>query len=190
MSRSVLIVSTMPGIEHCAAAIAESAQVEVKVAAGRGAGLLALRSGAFDVVVLEESLAEGDPGWAEEAWTAAGIAMQVQISFALAGCARLGREVKAALLRREGDQAVARRVAVTELENELRGSVTGLLLESELALRDPSIPVTLEPKLRHLVELAGALRQRLEQAPEGHARETARGVPRGVPHGPGGGVGW
>ena len=186
MNGKVLIVSTMPGVEHCAAAIAESAQVEVAVAAGREAGLQALRAGAFDVVVLEESLTEGDPGWAEEAWTAAGVAMQVQISFAQAGCARLGRVVKTALMRREGDQAVARRVAVTELENDLRSSVTGLLLESELALRDPSIPVTLEPKLRHLVELAGALRQRLEHAPEGKPRELSRGGP----HGPGGGVGW
>ena len=186
MSRTVLIVSTMPGAEHCAAAVAESAQVEVAVAAGRDAGLHALRARAFDVVVLEESLVEGDPGWAEEAWTAAGVAMQVEVSFARAGCARLAREVKAALIRRDGDQAVARRVAVTELENDLKSSVTGLLLESELALRDPAIPVTLEPKLRHLVELAGALRQRLEHAPEEQPREGVRGLPLG----PGGGVGW
>jgi len=39
--------------------------------------------------------------------------------------------------------------------------VTGLLLESQLALREPAIPASLEPKLRHLVELAGALRERL-----------------------------
>ena len=97
-----------------------------------------------------------------------------------------GREVKAALRRRDGDQAVARRVAVTELENDLKSSVTGLLLESELALREPSIPATLEPKLRHLVELAAALRQRLEHTPE----EVARGAAKGVARGPGGGVGW
>ena len=90
MSRKVLIVSTMPGAEHCARAIAEGVGADVELATGKEAGLQALRSDAFDVVVLEESLAEADPQWAEDAWNAAGPAMQVQISFALAGCARLG----------------------------------------------------------------------------------------------------
>jgi hypothetical protein len=87
--------------------------------------------------------------------------MPVQVNFAISGCSRLGREVKAALLRRDGEQAVARRAAVTEIENDLKSAVTGLLLESQLALREPAIPAALEPKLRHLVELAGALRERL-----------------------------
>jgi hypothetical protein len=89
------------------------------------------------------------------------MAMPVQVNFAIAGCARLGREVKAALLRKHGEQAVARRNAVIEVENELKSTVTGLLLESQLALREPEIPASLEPKLRHLVELAGTLRERL-----------------------------
>jgi hypothetical protein len=64
-------------------------------------------------------------------------------------------------MRQDGERAAARRAAVTAVENDLKSSVTSLLLESELALREPAIPASLEPKLRHLVELAGALRERL-----------------------------
>ena len=67
--------------------------------------------------------------------------------------------------------AIARRAATAEIENDLRTSVTGLLLESELALREPAIPPSLAPKLRHLVELAGDLRDRLQGKPAARPAE-------------------
>jgi len=157
----------MDGAENCAMAIADRVGSNVEVASNRRAGLAALRRSEFGVVVVEESLAESDPEWAEQVWELAGLAMPVQVNFAISGCARLGREVKAALLRKDGEQAVARRAAVKEIENDLKSTVTGLLLESELALREPAIPAALEPKLRHLVELAGALRERLRGGEQG-----------------------
>ena len=48
-----------------------------------------------------------------------------------------------------------------EFEEDFKSSLTGLLLESELVLQEPVIPASLEPKLRHVLELAGAMRQRL-----------------------------
>ena len=161
-----MIVSAMEGAENCARSIAARVGANVEVATTRRAALQALRHAEFGVVVVEEGLSEGDPEWADQLWDLAGLAMPVQVNFGISGCARLGREVKAALLRRDGEQAVARRAAVTEVENDLKSSVTGLLLETELALREPSISSALEPKLRHLVVLAGALRERLRGAPE------------------------
>jgi uncharacterized protein YfiM (DUF2279 family) len=160
-TRDVLLISTMDGAEHCAQWIAGQVGSNVEVAATRRAGLVALRRAKFGVVVVEESLAESDSEWADLVWDLAGLAMPVQVNFAISGCARLSREVKAALLRRDGEQAVARRAAVTEIENDLKSAVTGLLLESQLVLREPTVPASLEPKLRHLVELAGLLRERL-----------------------------
>ena len=161
MTRDVLMISTMDGAEHCAQWIAGQVGSHVEVAETRRAGLAALRRSEFGVVVVEESLAETDSEWADQVWGLAGLAMPLQVNFAISGCARLSREIKAALMRRAGEQAIARRAAVTEIENDLKSAVTGLLLESQLALREPAIPATLEPKLRHLVELAGALRERL-----------------------------
>ena len=164
MNNDILIISSMEGAENCARVIGQQIRASVSVAAGPREGMVALRQGTFGVVVVEESLTEADPDWADQIWELAGLAMPLQINFAISGCNRLGREIKAALARRDGENDQARRAAAAELENELKSTVTGLLLESELALREPSIPATLEPKLRHLVELAGALRERLREA--------------------------
>jgi hypothetical protein len=135
----------------------------VEIAPSREAGLAALRRRDFGVVVVEESLVEGDGAWADQLWTQLGFAVPLQVNFAVLGCARLAREVKAALLRRDGEHATARRAVATELEDELKSSLTGLLLQSELALREPTVPVTLEPKLRQMVELVGAMREKLRR---------------------------
>ena len=161
MSNDVLIISTMDGAENCARVIEQQIGTRVELAPNRKAGLAALRKSQYSVVVVEQNLAEADPEWADQVWAQAGLAMPIQINFAISGSARLSREVKAALTRRASEEKLARRAIAAEMENSLKSSVTGLLLESELALREPAVPASLEPKLRHLVELAGALRERL-----------------------------
>ena len=94
MTTDVLIISTMDGAENCAEWIAGQVGSRVEVAATRRAALAALRRSKFAVVVVEESLSEGDPEWADQVWGLAGLAIPVQINFAISGCARLGREVK------------------------------------------------------------------------------------------------
>jgi hypothetical protein len=161
MSKDVLIISTIDGAENCARVIEQQIGTRVELAPNRKAGLAALRRSEYGVVVVEQNLAEADPEWADQVWAQAGLAMPIQINFAISGSARLSREVKAALTRRANEEKIARRAIAAEMENSLKSSVTGLLLESELALREPTVPASLEPKLRHLVELAGALRERL-----------------------------
>jgi hypothetical protein len=161
MNCDVLIVSTMEGAANCAQAISEQMNVRVEVAANLREALTALRQREFGVVVVEENLVEVDPEAGDQIWALAGLALPLQINFARSGSARLIREVKAALNRRDGEHALARRAATAQLEKELKTSVTGLLLESELVLREPATPISLQPRLRHLVELAGVLRERL-----------------------------
>ena len=170
MNRDVLIISTMEGVENCACAIAEQTGSRVEVSGTRRDALATLRQQEFGIVVVEENLVEGDPVWADQIWSLSGLAMPVQINFVLSGSARLMREVKSALNRRDGEHALARRAATAELENELKTSVTGLMLESELVLHEPSTPPALAPKLRRLVELATVLRERLR----GTGRAPAR----------------
>ncbi len=57
MSRSVLMVTQMAGVEECAAAVERQLGLSVQVASTRRAALAALRRGGFDVVVLEEAMA-------------------------------------------------------------------------------------------------------------------------------------
>lgn len=162
VTRNVLMIAAMEGVENCVRYLREHLGTDVELATTRREGLAALKRVEFGVVVVEEGLAEGDPRWADQVWAQAGLAVPVQMNFAISGCARVGREVRAALARRDGEEAIARRAVTSELQNELKSSLTGLLLQSELALREPSVPAALEPKLRHMVELAGAIRERLE----------------------------
>jgi hypothetical protein len=46
----------------------------------------------------------------------------------------------------------------------LKSTVTGLLLQSQLALAEPELTPKLTGKLELVAELAGSLRRRLEQA--------------------------
>jgi hypothetical protein len=92
------------------------------------------------------------------------MAVPVQINFAFSGGARLAREVQAAIGRREQQQVMALRAAAQLLENDLKSTLTGLLLQSQLALAEPELPPRLAGKLELVAELAGTLRRRLEQA--------------------------
>jgi hypothetical protein len=58
----------------------------------------------------------------------------------------------------------ALRAAASLLESELKSTVTGLLLQSQLALAEPEVSSKLAGKLELVAELASTLRRRLEQA--------------------------
>ena len=76
----------------------------------------------------------------------------------------MAREVQAAIGRREQQQVMALRAAALLLENDLKSTLTGLLLQSQLALAEPELPPRLAGKLELVAELAGSMRRRLEQA--------------------------
>ena len=161
MTTQVLLVSTMTDATACAATMQSALGVGVDVAITRREAFSALRRGEFAVVVIDESLAEGDPEWADRAWLQAGLAIPMEVNFAITARTRLVREVRGALQRRRLEKDLARREATVSIGSELKGSVTGLLLETQLTLRVPGVPAALTPKLLHLVELCGELRERL-----------------------------
>jgi hypothetical protein len=101
-----------------------------------------------------------------------GLAIPLQINFALAGAARLVSEIRAGLHRREQEQRLARKAAATAIEAELKSTIAGLLLHSQLALNGNEVPAPLRDKLRVVADLAGNLRQKLN-APLGPGSETA-----------------
>jgi hypothetical protein len=158
---SILIVTGIEGARNCAAVVGEQLGIEVEVAEGRKAALVALRRREFAVVVVDETMAECDPAAAEAIWERAGLAIPLQINFALSGTARLTREIRAALHRREREQTLARRAAATAIETELKATLAGLLLNSQLALSGSDLSSPIADKLRVVADLAGNLRQQL-----------------------------
>ncbi|MGA3045361.1 MAG: hypothetical protein ABSD67_01975 [Terracidiphilus sp.] len=170
---SILIVTGIEGARNCASVVSGQLGMEVEVAEGRKSALSALRRREFTAVVVDETMAECDPSAADAIWEHAGLAIPLQINFALSGAARLTREIRAALHRREREQMLARRTATAAIETELKATVAGLLLQSQLALSASDIPSPLAEKLRLMAELAGNLRQQLSAPGQLHRGSAA-----------------
>jgi len=158
---SILLVTGIEGARNCAEVVAKNLGTDVEVADGRKSALATLRQKEFSAVVVDDTIAECDPAGAEAIWERAGLAIPLQVNFALSGAARLIREIRSALHRREREQNLARNAAAAAIESELKSTVAGLLLQSELALSgmDASSPAV--DRVRMVADLAGNLRRQL-----------------------------
>jgi len=157
----VLIVTGMEGADNCAATLAKLLGLECEAAQGRKAAISALKRNEYAALVVDEGIVDTDSTGAELIWEHAGLAIPLQINFALSGAQRLAREIRMALNRGERERALARESAAAAMESELKSTVAGLLLHSQLALADRAIPQPIADKLRLVADLAGALREQL-----------------------------
>lgn len=164
----LLMITSILGAENCAAVLAAQMGFPVETVSSRKEGLARLRRREYSIVVVDDVLVESDPEGAEHLWKHAGLAIPLQFNFAISGTARLVREIRAALARREQEQALAMRAAAIAMESELRDTVTGLILQSQLALAEPELSPQLAAKLATVAELAGSLRQRFGNTPQAH----------------------
>jgi len=176
---SILLVTGIEGARNCADVVGKQLGMEVEVAEGRKAVLAALRSHEFLAVVIDETLAECDPAAAERIYEHAGLAIPLQINFAVSSAARLAREIRAALHRREREQMLARRAAVAAVESEVKGTIAGLLLHTQLALKGSEVQGVAADRLRIVADLAGSLRQHLSMPLESRIPLTTTGAQRG-----------
>ncbi len=159
MPNPVLIIASGQPALQIATALRIEMGLQVEIATSRRSGLASLRRGEFSLVLLEESIAAAEPEAAEALYQSAIAAPVLELNFGITSVERVLRQVRATLSRRDHDQAQARAEATLYMQNELKSSLSGLLLESQLALREA--PAAQEPKLRRVVELVGALRNRL-----------------------------
>ena len=158
---SILLVTGIEGARNCADVLAKHLDADVEVAAGRKAAMAALRQREFAAVVVDETVTACDPAAAEAIWERSGLAIPVQINFALSGAERLIREIRAALQRREREQLIARRAAAAAVESELKTTLAGLLLQSQLALSSSEAGTPVAERLQMVTTLAGDLRRQL-----------------------------
>ncbi len=159
MREYLLIIAPEDAARAVAHVLRKHLEVTVQVAGNRRDGLIALRRSEWSLVVLEDTIAGSDPEAAELLYGNAGTAVVLEMNFAITGVARAVRQVRAALARRARDRAQARAAATAALHGELRSTLAGLLLESQLALREAA-PAQ-QAKLRNVVKLAVELRSRL-----------------------------
>jgi len=159
MNHPILIIADETAALAVADILRRELDAAIEVAPNRRAGMAALRRSEYSLLLLDEGLATADAESTELLYQKALATPVLELNFGIANTPRVLRQVRAALTRRAHDQAQAREAAAISLQNELKASLTGLLLESQLALREAGPAHS--AKLRHLVELADDLRNRL-----------------------------
>lgn len=121
-----------------------------------------LRERAYSAVVIDQFVLETEPEESDQMIEHLGTAFPVYINFAVTGFDRLIREVRSALHRRRREEAAARRSMAEQFQNEMRETLTAMMLSCELAMSVPDVPSVAAEKIRTIDTLARELRLRLE----------------------------
>jgi hypothetical protein len=90
------------------------------------------------------------------------LCLSIYVNLALHGTERVAEEVSFGLQRQARERAGAMRAAADELRNHLRGEVTAILLNAELALREKALSASTAEKLTTISEMADSMRRKLE----------------------------
>lgn len=159
MVPSILLIAPEPAAQAVAQLLRSRLDATVEIVAHGRTGLSVLRREDFSLVLLEENLASAEPDATEALFAGAGTAPVLELNFGLCSADRVLRQVRSALQRRAQDERKAHRAAVATLHHELNASVAGLLLESQLAVRQAGPEVL--PSLQRISELAAELREHL-----------------------------
>jgi hypothetical protein len=158
----ILLVTPSARAQDCAKAIQEVTAESAQVAATLRQAVTHLRAQEYSAVVIDHSLLEAEPDEGEMLLQHIGMAIPVHVSFAISGMERVLRELRAALQRGKQEVRLARQGAEQTLRNELKGTVTALLLSCEMALQVPSLPAAAESKMRAVDRLAQDMRAKLD----------------------------
>ncbi len=124
--------------------------------------LTLLRSQEYSAVLFDQTLEETEPDDSQMALERLGLAIPVYMNFAISKADRVVREVRGALQRRKKEVKLARQGAQQALRNELKGSVTALLLSCEMALQVPNLQEAAEAKMRVVYDLVQEVRSKLD----------------------------
>ena len=156
---ALLLIAPESAAEPIAEALRLDLHAEVHTTPNRRAALTLIRRNDFALILIDENLASAEPATTDLLYQNAGSALILELNLALSSAARIVRQARSALTRRAQELSTAHTAASAILHSELNTALAGVLLESELALREAS--PTQAPRLRHLVQLAGDLRDRL-----------------------------
>ncbi len=160
----ILLITPLARAPDCAKALHEATREPAQTAATLRQAATQLRTQEYSVVVIDQSLLESEPDESEVVLQQIGMAIPVYVNFAISGMERVVREVRAALQRRQKEVLLARKGTEQALRNELKGTVTALLLSCEMALRVPNLQAAAQVKMRAVHELAQEMRAKLEMS--------------------------
>jgi hypothetical protein len=170
----IMLVTTSPRARECAAAMEQATHQKTEIAASLARAVERLQSNEYDLLVLDESFNHTEIGGVNLLLSHAGPAMPVYVNLALHGTERVAREVQSGLARFVRERLSAMQSAENLLRNVVRGEVTAILLNSELAMRVPTLCPEAAAKIQLVHDLAEAMRRKLEVAPAHVATARSR----------------
>lgn len=161
MEKTVLIVTAVEGAENLARALSREADAVVEIARSRRAALARLRRDPVTALLLDASLPDSEMTTSDMLWQNAGDAVPLEINLSMLGAAGVVRLLRNVLEGREQAETLGRREAATAVAQDLQSTITSLLLQSDLILRDKAISPEMADRVRHVKSLTDTLRSRL-----------------------------
>jgi hypothetical protein len=113
-------------------------------------------------VLIDRAFLETEPVESDMVLEHIGTAVPVHVNFAISNIERVARELQAALRRHEKQVLVVRQEVQKAMRNDLKGTVTALLLSCEMALQVPNLQSGAESRMRAVHELAKEIGNKLE----------------------------
>jgi len=157
----ILLITASARVQECASALQEAASEPTEVASTLQQASARLREGEYSAVIVDQFLLEAEPEESEVVLQHLGTAIPVHVNFAISGTQRVVRELRIALSRRKKEGLAARKIAEQSLRNELKGSVTALLLSCQMTLQLPGLSPAAQSKMQTVYELAQEVRGKL-----------------------------
>ena len=170
----IILVSAWSRAKECAAAIEQKSHQETQMAASLSKALELLQSHEYDIIVVDESVQQVESGAEGLVTSYAGNAVLVYVNPSLHGVARVESEVNRAVQRLVTESLASMRAAENLLRNEMRGQVTAILLNSELALREEQLPASALTKMKQVHDLAEQMRVTLDGRAAAQVHATGR----------------
>lgn len=161
MAQRVLLVSNMWRAHEYSSPVEYQLGVKIEVVDSRRAALAALGRCEYSVLLLDQSTLDSDLPGLELLWQEAGRAIPIEVSLGVSNWTRVLREVRTGLHRREREQLLAQRSALQMIEGALSTTITGLLLNSQLILQEPTLDTRIIVQLHRVVELATELAEKV-----------------------------
>jgi hypothetical protein len=158
----ILLITPYAKGRDWAMRLEEEIREPVHVAATLRDAATQLRAEEYSAIVIDQSFPEAEPDDSDMVLQHVGTAIPVYINFAICGMERVVRELRAGLQRRKRELLLAREGAEQGLRNELKGTITALLLSCEMALQTPDLQTAAETKMLAVYELAREMRIKLE----------------------------
>ncbi len=160
----ILLVTTSSRAKECAAALEQGTGHKTHVASSVPQAVSKMQAAEYEGLAIDQSLLESDFRALDTLLNRCGMAIPLYVNLALHSTERVVREAQVALRRTEQEKLMATRTAERVLRNQLSSQLTGILLNSELALRQKSISAEVAQNIRSVRELAEKMRSQLQIA--------------------------